>query len=224
MPPLPGDSLKGTIVLAVNHPQVYRLPRAVQERLSVALEPFRNREAALTLANFLARFWSAPSRIVQAFHVDRRALCQLEDLGLSEDRIRGALKTLEAIGFLDRVEQQGSRYKATEDGLRRKPIFFRFALDYRGLFEVANKAYRRAKERLSALARAILPQTKERASTGFSAAQTKLPQIQSPSGSVLHLGEKEKESGIPPKAFEPNPNLEAALDRLLQGIRQSRGS
>jgi len=84
----------------------------------------------------------------------RRALCQAEALGLSEDRIRGALKTLEAIGFLDRVEQQGSRYKATEDGLHRKPIFFRFALDYRGLFEVANKAYRKAKERLSALARA----------------------------------------------------------------------
>jgi hypothetical protein len=138
-------------VSAVSHPQAYRLPRAVQERLSIALEPFRNRAAALALAEFLGRFWSAPSRIVQAFHVDRRALCLSEALGLSEDRIRGALKTLETIGFLDRVEQQGSRYKATEDGLHRKPIFFRFALDYRGLFEVANKAYRRAKERLLAL-------------------------------------------------------------------------
>jgi hypothetical protein len=29
--------------------------------------------------------------------------------------------------------------------------------------------------------------------------------------------------GLPPKAFEPDPNLEAALERLLQGIRQSRG-
>jgi hypothetical protein len=210
-------------VSAISHPQAYRLPRAVQERLSVALEPFRNREAALALANFLARFWSAPSRIVQAFHVDRRALCQLEDLGLSEDRIRGALKTLEAVGFLDRVEQQGSRYKATEEGLRRKPIFFRFALDYRGLFEVANKGYRKVKERLSALRQAIMPQAKEQASAVAAEARAKLPQIQSPSGNVLYLGEKEKKSGIPPKAFEPNTNLEAALDRLLQGIRLSRG-
>jgi hypothetical protein len=210
-------------VSAVSASQTYRLPRAVQERLSVALEPFRNREPALALANFLARFWSAPSRIVQAFHVDRRALCQLEDLGLSEDRIRGALKTLEAIGFLDRVEQQGSRYKATEDGLRRKPIFFRFALDYRGLFEVANKAYRRAKERLSALRQAIMPQTKERASTGLCEARSQLPQIQSPSVSVLHLGEKEKESGIPPKAFEPDPKLESALERLKRAIGIAEG-
>lgn len=203
---------------SVSASQTYRLPRAVQERLSVALEPFRNRAAALALAEFLGRFWSAPSRIVQAFHVDRRALCQAEALGLSEDRIRGALKTLEAIGFLDRVERQGSRYKATEDGLHRKPIFFRFALDYRGLFEVANNAYRKAKERLAALRQAIMPQTKERASMASPEPRAKLPQIQSPSVSVVHLGEQEKESGIPPKAFEPNTNLEAALDRLKRAI------
>src|SRR5688500_15031230 len=34
----------------------------------------KNREAAYVLAVFLARFWSAPERIVEAFHIDRRAL------------------------------------------------------------------------------------------------------------------------------------------------------
>jgi hypothetical protein len=32
-----------------------------------------------------------------------------------------------------------------------RPIFFRFALDYRCLFKVVNKAYRKARERLSGL-------------------------------------------------------------------------
>ena len=40
----------------------YRLPSDVQDRLTAALSPFRNREAAFTLAMFLARFWSRPER------------------------------------------------------------------------------------------------------------------------------------------------------------------
>jgi hypothetical protein len=67
----------------------YRLPNAVRDRLAVALAPYRNREAAYALAVFLARFWSVPGRIVEAFHIDRRALAEhgeLVKLRSSHDR------------------------------------------------------------------------------------------------------------------------------------------
>ena len=52
----------------------YSLPRPVLDRLQAALAPAKNREAALVLAVFLARYWSAPARLGQAFPIDRRAL------------------------------------------------------------------------------------------------------------------------------------------------------
>jgi hypothetical protein len=50
-----------------------------------------------------------------------------------------------------------------------------------------------------------------------------LPKSKNPLERAVIMGEVRK-SGIPPKAFERNPKLEAALDRMLQGIRQSRGA
>ncbi len=52
----------------------YRLPHDVCDCLTAALEPFRNREAAFTLATFIARFWSVPGRVAGSFPIDRRAL------------------------------------------------------------------------------------------------------------------------------------------------------
>jgi len=46
---------------------------------------------------------------------------------------------LEEIGFLDRAMASGSRYKATEDGLRRKPILFMSGTDYAPAFIAANR-------------------------------------------------------------------------------------
>src|SRR5687768_16958418 len=66
----------------------YRLPRDVHERLTAALAPFRNRDAAWELAVFLARYWSMPGRIVGSFAIDRRALSEYPELNLTEKRIR----------------------------------------------------------------------------------------------------------------------------------------
>src|SRR3954468_24520183 len=65
----------------------YRLPHEIQDRLTTALAPYRNREAAFALAVFLGRFWSAPGRISQGFHIDRRALAEHGELDLTEKRI-----------------------------------------------------------------------------------------------------------------------------------------
>ena len=107
----------------------YSLPRPVLDRLQAALAPAKNREAALVLAVFLARYWSAPARLGQAFPIDRRALCGHRDLPLTEARIRGAVKLLEEVGFLEREEPEpGRRYQPTVEGLHRRPLVYRFDL------------------------------------------------------------------------------------------------
>src|SRR3954467_12466899 len=62
----------------------YRLPHDVRERLTAALAPYRNRDAAFALATFLGRFWSTPARLLIAFPIDRRELTDHAALGLTE--------------------------------------------------------------------------------------------------------------------------------------------
>ena len=125
----------------------YRLPHEVRDRLASSLAPFRNREAAFTLATFLARFHSHPDRLLRGFMIDRRELADRPDLKLTEARVRGAIKALEAIGYLERGLTTGSTHKATEEGLRRKPIAFVFGPEFAPLFLAANKRVRKAKGR-----------------------------------------------------------------------------
>jgi hypothetical protein len=203
----------------------YKLPRDVQERLTTALRPFRNRESAYALAVFLARFWSAPGRIAEVFHIDRRALCEHGDLDLTERQIRSAIATLEQVGFLDRALTSGSHYKATEDGLRRKPIRFQFGSEYFPLFDAANKHAVAIRGRQAEAARVQTLVSSHRASAASAEARPpKWPKSKSEADRSVNLGHLVKESSLPPQALEPNPQLEAALDRLLQGIRQSRGA
>src|SRR3954470_14672585 len=119
----------------------YRLPREASERLAMALTPARNREAAFTLARFLARFWSTPSRLLVAFPIDRRALANRPDLGLTEAQVRGGGRALENVGFLDRaLPEKGSAYRAAGPAgeLHRKPVLFRFGGEYAPFFAAAN--------------------------------------------------------------------------------------
>jgi len=128
---------------------IYRLPHDVRDRLAAALAPYRNRDAAFALAVFLGRFWSTPARLLTAFPIDRRELADHAALGLTEARVRGAIRTLEEAGFLDRAVVSGSTHRPTPDGLRRKPVLFMFGSEYGPLFSAANRRAAAARERRS---------------------------------------------------------------------------
>jgi hypothetical protein len=220
-------------------PRPYRLPHAVRDRLQAALEPFRNAERAYALAVFLGRFWSMPGRVALPFPIDRRALADRADLELTEGEVRGAIRTLEAVGFLARWKTLGSRYKATEAGLRRKPVPFLFGPDYMPAFIAANGRAAAARGGQDGAPRYPTAQVRERASATFLGARNRapalplkhhynLPKDKSAAQAALLMGKmKAPES---PQAFQPNANLEAALDRLKRAIgkaeaqRGGRGS
>jgi hypothetical protein len=198
------------------------LPRDVQDRLALALAPFRNREAAFTLATFLARFHSNPDRVLGVFAIDRRALVGHADLDLTEKRIRSAITTLEAVGFLDRaIPPSGSRYKATEDGLHRRPIQFTFGSEYGPLFIKANNRARRLKGSDPAARRPISPSAQSKPLTRLlqppQMAPTKGPKDSSEADKALYLGPLRQNSGFPAQPSAPTP-LDLALQRLGEAI------
>lgn len=191
----------------------YKLPPDVQERLTVALRDFRNREAALALAVFLGRYWSTPARLVLAFPIDRRALTDHAVLGLTEARVRGAIATLENIGFIDRETPQGSRYRATDAGLHRKPVLYRFGSGYREAFDKANTRSRISRGGMAPARRHItapLVMAQPVLSTSKVAQKEKLP------GKGLIMGEQRSS----PDASSP---LELALAKLMEGVFEGRG-
>src|SRR3712207_4212458 len=137
----------------------------------MALKPLRNRDAALAFATFLGRFWTAPRRLGSAFMLDRRALAPVEALGLTEARVRGAIRALERVGFLERMPASGRTHQRTAEGLHRKPVAFTFGADYRDAFDKANKRAQAARDKRSRIGRAQTPAAPQRPSTATPAAR-----------------------------------------------------
>src|SRR4051794_24047170 len=190
----------------------YRLPHDVWDHLVSALAPARNRDAALALAVFLARFWSTPSRITSAFPIDRRELADRVDLGLTEAQVRGAIRALEAAGFLDRaIPGKGSRHKLTGTGeLHRKPVLFQFGGEYASSFSMANRRAQTAHERHLQSRRCVVPGASDRARAGLlKALPLSSPKNKDSEASKVLMGEIRH----PPTATSPNLKLEAALNR-----------
>src|SRR4051812_44915872 len=169
---------------------VYRLPHDVRDRLAAALMPFRNRDAAFALATFLGRFWSTPARLLNAFPIDRRELAEHAALGLTEARVRGAIRTLEEVEFLDRAVASGSTHQPTPDGLHRKPVLFMFGSDYGPLFSAANRRAAAARERRSGARRVPGLAASRRPSTGLPAARPLIsPKSKGSEASQVIMGE-----------------------------------
>src|SRR5215210_4589998 len=198
----------------------YRLPHDVRDRLTATLAPFRNRDAAFALAVFLGRFWSTPNRLLTAFPVDRRELADHAALGLTEARVRGAIRTLEEVGFLDRAVSSGSTHTPTPDGLHRKPVLLMFGSEYGPLFSAANRRAAAARERRSGLRRTSTPAKLLQPSTGLPRTRSlNSPKHKDSEADKVLMGE------ITPKPPEPSLQksaLDTALDRWRLAFEESR--
>src|SRR5215211_3322472 len=203
----------------------YRLPRDVRDRLTAALVPFRNRDAAFALATFLGRFWSTPNRLLTAFPIDRRELADHPALGLTEARVRGAIRTLEEVGFLDRAMASGSTHKPTPDGLHRKPVLFLFGSEYGPLFSAANKRAAAARERRSGVRRNPTPANPPRPSTSFAGARSlKSPKNNRSEADKVIMGEITVRVLRPPEPALQNSALDAALDRWKMVFEKAKAT
>jgi hypothetical protein len=186
----------------------YRLPFAVRDQLAADLAPFRNRRAAYALATFLARFWSAPGRVAGIFPIDRRDLADHPELGLTEAQVRGAIKTLEEIGFLVRAIPPAAKHRRTEEGWMKKAVLYAFGSAYVPFFIKANERAKAARQQKGAQQNSVRRPA---------IAPLKSPIIKSVAVPHMIMGDLRK-IGLPPKAFEPNPKLESALERLRRGV------
>ena len=198
----------------------YRLPRDVRDRLTTDLAPFRNRDAAFVLATFLGRFWSTPNRLLTAFPIDRRELANHAALELTEGRVRGAICTLELVGFLDRAIASGSAYRPTPDGLRRKPVLYQFGSDYGPAFRAANKRAAAARGRQERAQLVTNPAPVLRPSAGFSAARgLKSPKNKSEAEPLVLMGKVRRH---PPEPPLQKSALDSALERWTKAFEESR--
>jgi len=61
-------------------------------------------------------------------------------LGLTEGEVRGGLRVLERVGFVAREPfEKRNAYRATENGLRRSPLLFRFGHLFQLAFQAVNR-------------------------------------------------------------------------------------
>src|SRR4051812_25826839 len=197
----------------------YRLPRDVRDRLATDLASFRNRDAAFALATFLGRFWSTPSRLLTAFPIDRRELANRPDLGLTEAQVRGAIRALEAVNFLDRaIPGKGSHHRLTGAGqLHRKPVLFQFGSEYASSFSMANKRAQKARGQHPQVRQALVPTMASRASTvSLAISALSSPKSKGSGASKVLMGEIRP----PPAPPSPNSKLEAALEQWKRAAEE----
>src|SRR3954470_18084948 len=138
-------------------------------------------------------------------------------------RVRGAILSLERIGFLERMPVSRRTHQATPDGLHRKPVLFMFGSDYGSLFIMANRRAQAARERRVKARRTQTPANPSRPSPGFPGAQRlNLPKsIRSEADRVL-MGNLETALADLPVPIAPLPAFEAALNRFKKAFEEGR--
>ena len=136
--------------------------------------------------------------------------------------MRGAIRALEEVGFLDRaVVGGGSKHRVAGDGaLHRKPVMFQFGSDYAAAFSMANTRAHKVRERQSKLRRTPPTGNAQRVSAGLSEPFLRSPKNRVSEASQVLMGEITK---LPPKRTEPNAALEAALERWGMALRGRDG-
>ena len=122
------------------------------------------------------------------------------------------------LGFLERaLTPSGSRYKATEHELHRKPILCVFGSEYGSAFVLANKRAQAARGGVSGARRIIPASTSSRAPVGQAGGLANSPKSKSQAEPKVIMGDIAKTNGLPAQPSAPTP-LDLALQRLGEAI------
>ena len=139
--------------------------------------------------------------------------------------MRGAIRALEEVGFLDRAVASGSTHRPTPDGLHRKPVLFLFGSDYGPLFSAANRRVAAARERRSRSRWGSgLPARERRSAAVVSTRRTNSPKNKSSGASMVIMGEIRTALADLPVPITPLRAFEAALNRFKKAFEESRPS
>jgi hypothetical protein len=182
----------------------YRLPLHIGNELESMLRDTGNPEASWRLAMLLALTWTRPACFGAPFVIDRRALNGLLALRLTEDQLRGAIKTLLKVGFI--VRAGGGQFDRERQ--RNRAALYQFDPHFAALFRA------RLERRKRRICKSPTP--------GLRPIQKRFGGNEKPTPNRLRI-EAPKRIGIPPAASQPNANLEAALERLKRAIGRAGG-
>jgi hypothetical protein len=157
--------------------------------------------------------------------LDQRALAPIDVLGLTEARVRGAIRVLERVGFLERMPASGRTHQSTPDGLHRKPVLFLFGAEYGPLFSMANKRAAAARERRLGSPRISIPTNLPRPSAGFRMARRlNSPKHKDSEAEKVLMGEITTHG---PHSSEPplqTSALDTALDRWKLAFEKAKAT
>lgn len=118
----------------------YKLPARIGDDLESRLLARKNAAKAMRLAVFIARYHTGPRSNRASFVLVREKLMLNEDLCLTENQIRGAIKTLIEVGFLEKLGNPGyERCTRTRSGVKRRCANYRLGADFQSRFSFLRK-------------------------------------------------------------------------------------
>ena len=114
------------------------------------------------------------------------------------------------------------KHRATEDGLRRKPVMFTFGPEYRSAFKAANARAAAAREARTGERGVIAPAISLMASTArFS--NPNLPKYKSPPERTVFMGKLRRNCGLPALASDPDSPSKPPLPDCRKGFSAKPG-
>lgn len=181
--------------------------RIVQEGLGKA----RNAASGWELVRVLCSAHGHPKTAMREFPIDRRALAAGDRTDLTEGQVRGAIALLIRAGVIEVVEQNGSAYQMTSDGLRKKPVRYRFARSFlEAILDMTRLGRRILGELRAKVGKVVVTAKKAVKKLGSSVRAALLPKDTSSSFSI----EKEKDVSL----GEKSPlSADGTLQRLRNG-------
>lgn len=176
----------------------------------------KNASKAMRLAVFIARYHTGPRSNRASFVLVREKLISNGDLGLTENEIRGSIKALIDVGFIEKIGTPGyERCPRTTSGVKRRCANYRIGADFQAGFVFLRKLAKRVNPEIdqSPKCRGItFPRDSHRSHVRKARATI-----------AVHSGDLQKQDPRAGSRAETDADLASALSRF-EVLFRSRGS